>query len=216
MIRVLIADDHPIVREGLKQVIAKDVDMTVAGEALNGQELLDKVYAQPVDVVVMDFAMPGRNGLDVLKELKRERPKLPVLILSMYPESELAPRVLKAGAAGYMTKESAPKELVQAIRKLHAGGKYVSAALAEKLVVDFATNARSKPHEGLSDREYQVLIMIASGKNVQEVAAELSLSVKTVRTYRDRILEKMQMKNVVELTHYALQYGLIGSRDSAS
>jgi two-component system, NarL family, invasion response regulator UvrY len=216
MIRVLIADDHPIVREGLKQVIAKDVDMTVAGEALNGQELLDKVYAQPIDVVVMDFAMPGRNGLDVLKELKRERPKLPVLILSMYPESELAPRVLKAGAAGYMTKESAPKELVQAIRKLHAGGKYVSAALAEKLVVDFATNARSKPHEGLSDREYQVLIMIASGKNVQEVAVELSLSVKTVRTYRDRILEKMQMKNVVELTHYALQYGLIAGRDSAS
>ena len=214
MIQVLIADDHPIVREGLKQVIARDVDMTVAGEALNGQELLDKVYAQPVDVVVMDFAMPGRSCLDVLKELKRERPKLPVLILSMYPENELAPRVLKAGAAGYMTKESAPKELVQAIRKIHLGGKYVSAALAEKVVLNFATNANRNPHEELSDREYQVLIMVASGKSMQEVADELSLSIKTVRTYRDRILEKMQIKNVVELTHYALQHGLIVTRDA--
>jgi two-component system, NarL family, invasion response regulator UvrY len=216
MIRVLVADDHPIVREGLKQVIAKDVDMTVVGEALNGQELLDKVYADPVDVVVMDFAMPGRSGIDVLKELKRERPKLPVLILSMYPENELAPRVLKAGASGYMTKESAPKELVQAIRKLHLGGKYVSAALADKLVMDFATNAHRLPHEALSDREYQVLVMIASSKSMQEVADELSLSIKTVRTYRDRILEKMQVKNVVGLTHYALQHGLISGRDAGS
>lgn len=216
MIRVLIADDHPIVREGLKQVIAKDVDMSVVGEALNGQELLDKVYAQPVDVVVMDFAMPGRSCLDVLKELKRERPKLPVLILSMYPENELGPRVLKAGAAGYLTKESAPKELVQVIRKIHHGGKYVSAALAEKVVLDFAANADRKPHEELSDREYEVLIMIASGKSTKDAAGELSLSVKTVRTYRDRILQKMQMKNVVELTHYALQHGLITSRDTGS
>jgi len=216
MIQVLIADDHPIEREGLKQVIARDIDMTVVGEAINGQEVLDKVYAQSVDVVVMDFAMPGRSCLDVLKELKRDRPKLPVLILSMYPENELAPRVLKAGAAGYMTKESAPKELVQAIRKIHRGGKYVSAALADKLVSNFATNANRMPHEELSDREYQVLIMIASGKSMQDIAKELVLSVKTVRTYRDRILEKMQVANVVELTHYALQHELIGARDGGS
>ncbi len=215
MIKVLIADDHPIVREGLKQVIMKDAGMTIAGEALNGQELLDRVYAGGVDVVVMDFAMPGKSALDVLKELKREQPRLPVLILSMYPENELAPRVLKAGAAGYMTKESAPKDLVQAIRKLHGGGKYLSAALAEKLAVDYATESGRKPHEDLSDREYEVLVMVASGKSMQEIAAALSISVKTARTYRDRILAKMQIKNVVELTHYALLNKLIESRNSS-
>ena len=210
MIKVLIADDHPIVREGLKQVIMKDVDMTVTGEALNGQEVLDRVYAGDVDVVVMDFAMPGKSALDVLKDLKREHPKLPVLILSMYPENELAPRVLKAGAAGYMTKESAPKDLVQAIRKLQRGGKYLSAALAEKLALDHAVQSGRKPHEDLSDREYEVLVMVASGKSMQEIAGALSISVKTARTYRDRILAKLQVKNVVELTHYALQQRLIG------
>jgi two-component system, NarL family, invasion response regulator UvrY len=212
MINVLIADDHPIVREGLKQVIAKAVDMTIAGEALNGQDVLDMLSVGQVDVVVMDFAMPGRSALDVLKEIKRDHPRLPVLILSMYPENELAPRVLRAGASGYMTKESAPKELVQAIRKLHSGGKYVSAALAEKLVFDFAVQSGRKPHEELSDREYEVLIMVASGKSMDEVAAELSISAKTARTYRDRLLAKMKLKNVVELTHYALQNGLIGTR----
>ncbi len=213
MINVLIADDHPIVREGLKQVIMKDVDMTVAGEALNGQEVLDKVYAGDIDVVVMDFAMPGRSALDVLKELKRERPDIPVLVLSMYPENELAPRVLKAGAAGYMTKESAPKDLVQAIHKLERGGKYLSAALAEKLALDHAVQSGRKPHEELSDREYEVLVLVASGKSMQEIAGELSISVKTARTYRDRILAKMQVKNVVELTHYALFNGLIEGRE---
>jgi DNA-binding NarL/FixJ family response regulator len=214
MIRILIADDHPIVLEGLKQVISRAQDMKVEGEAFNGQELLDRVFAGNWDAVVVDFSMPGRSVLDVLKELKRERPKLPVLVLSMHPESELGPRVLKSGAAGYMTKESAAKELVQAIRKIVGGGKYISAALAEKLAVDLSADAGGTPHEILSDREFQVLCMIAAGKTVQEVSHELSLSVKTVRTYRERIMAKMNLKNDVELAHYAITHDLIRSRDA--
>ena len=148
MIKVLIADDHPIVREGLKQVIEKSADMKVAGEALNGQEVLDSVEREPWDVLILDFSMPGKSGLDVLKQLRREHPSLPVLVLSMHPEAELAPRLLKAGASGYLTKESAPKELVNAIRKLHGGGRYVSEALAEKLAADLAVQdgrPRRKP-----------------------------------------------------------------------
>jgi DNA-binding NarL/FixJ family response regulator len=209
MIKVLIADDHPIVREGLKQVIAKASDMTVAGEALNGQEVLEKVYGGEWDVLILDFSMPGKSGLDVIKELHRERPKLPILVLSMYAEGELAPRLLKAGAAGYLNKESAPRELVNAIHKVHAGGRYVSPALAEKLAMNLALPVDKKPHEFLSDREYQVLLRIAAGKTVQEIAREFSLSVKTVRTYRERIMEKLSVKNDVELTHYALEQALI-------
>jgi two-component system invasion response regulator UvrY len=209
MIKVLIADDHPIVREGLKQVIQKDADMKVGGEALNGQEVLDRVYGEDWDVVILDFSMPGKSGLDVIKELRRERPKLPILVLSMHPEGDLAPRLLKAGAAGYLNKESAPRELVHAIRKVHAGGKYVSATLAEKLAIGLSTPADKKTHELLSDREYQVLLRIASGKTVREIADENSLSVKTVRTYRERILDKLNLKNDVELTHYALEHHII-------
>jgi two-component system invasion response regulator UvrY len=208
MIKILIADDHPIVREGLRQVIEKAADMKVAGEALNGQEVLDKAYAEEWDVLLLDFSMPGKGGLDVIKELHRERPKLPILILSMHPEGELAPRLLKAGAAGYLAKESATKELVNAIRKVHAGGRYVSPALAEKLVMDLSTPSDKKPHELLSDREYQVLLLIAAGRSPNEIAVEFSISVKTVRTYRDRIMEKMSFKNDVELTRYALDHGL--------
>ncbi len=209
MIQVLIADDHPIVREGLKQVISRGTDMVVAGEALSGQEVLDKVSAGNWDVVVLDFSMPGKSGLDVLKELRRERPRLPVLVLSMHPEAELAPRLLKAGAAGYLTKETAPKELVNAIRKISAGGRYVSAALAEKLAEDLGRDGDRKPHETLSDREFQVFSLIASGRTTQEIAVDLSLSVKTIRTYRDRILEKLQLKNDVDLAHYAFQHALV-------
>jgi two-component system, NarL family, invasion response regulator UvrY len=209
MIKVLIADDHPIVREGLKQVIEKGADMEVAGEALNGQEVLDKVYAEKWDVVILDFSMPGKTGLDVIKELRRERPKLPILVLSMYPEGELAPRLLKAGAAGYLNKESAPRELVHAIRKVYAGGKYVSPALAEKLATDLTVPADKKPHDILSDREYQVFLRLAAGRSVQEIADENSLSVKTVRTYRERILEKLKLKNDVEIAHFAIEHRLM-------
>ncbi|HXX62255.1 MAG TPA: response regulator transcription factor [Bacteroidota bacterium] len=209
MIKVLIADDHPIVREGLKQVIEKSLDMKVAGEALNGQEVLDHVYAEYWDVLILDFSMPGKSGLDVIKELRRERPSLPILVLSMHPEAELAPRLLKAGAAGYLTKESAPKELVNAIRKVHSGGRYVSPALAESLAEGLSHQSAEAPHQSLSDREYQVLLRIAAGRSVQDVATEFSLSVKTVRTYRERVMEKLSLKNDVELSRYALEHGLI-------
>jgi DNA-binding NarL/FixJ family response regulator len=208
MIRILIADDHPIVREGLKLVIEKAPDMKVGGEAEDGQEVLDLVYGGTWDVVVLDFSMPGKGGLDVIQELHRERPALPLLVLSMHPEAELAPRLLKAGAAGYLVKEGATRDLVEAIRRVHAGGRYVSPALAEKLAFDLALPAGKKPHELLSDREYQVFLRIASGRSAHEIAAELSVSVKTVRTHRDRILDKMSMKNDVELTRYALEHHL--------
>jgi DNA-binding NarL/FixJ family response regulator len=159
-------------------------------------------------VVVLDFSMPGKGGLDVIQELHRERPALPLLVLSMHPEAELAPRLLKAGAAGYLVKEGATRDLVEAIRRVHAGGRYVSPALAEKLAFDLALPAGKKPHELLSDREYQVFLRIASGRSAHEIAAELSVSVKTVRTHRDRILDKMSMKNDVELTRYALEHHL--------
>jgi len=209
MIRVLIADDHPIVREGLKQVIEKSPDMRVEGEAQSGQEVLDSVARGDWDVLILDFSMPGKSGLDVLRELRRERPALPVLVLSMHPEAELAPRLLKAGASGYLTKESAPKELVNAIRKLHEGGRYVSPALAEKLAADLAGGADRPPHELLSDREYQVLLAIAAGKSSHDIAGELAISVKTVRTYRDRIMEKLALTNDVEITRYALDNRLV-------
>jgi two-component system invasion response regulator UvrY len=209
MIRVLIADDHPIVREGLRQVLARTAGISVAAEAGNGQEILDSVAAGGIDVVVMDFSMPGKSGLDVIRQIRQDRPRLPILVLSMHPENELAPRLLKAGATGYLQKESATQNLEQAILKLAAGGRYVSPSLAEKLAADLSATSGRKPHEELSDREFQVLLRIVAGRSSQEIADELSLSVKTVRTYRDRIMEKMSMKNDVELTRYALENGLL-------
>ena len=209
MIKVLIADDHPIVRAGLKQVIEKSPDMKVAGEALNGQEVLESVSRERWDIVILDFSMPGRSGLDVIKEIRRERPSLPILVLSMHPEAELAPRLLKAGVAGYLMKESATTELVNAIRRIHSGGRYVSPALAEKLAGDLAIATGKQRHELLSDREYQVLLFIAEGRTAQEIAMELSLSIKTVRTYRDRVMEKLSLKNDVELSHYVTEHRLV-------
>jgi two-component system invasion response regulator UvrY len=208
MIKILIADDHPIVRAGLKQVIEKSPDMKVAGEALDGQEVLDRIAAETWDILILDFSMPGKSGIDVIKEVRRLQPALPVLVLSMHPEDELAPRLLKAGVSGYLMKESATTELVNAIRKIHGGGRYVSPALAEKLAGDLAFKSDRPRHELLSDREYQVLLCIASGKTAQEIALELSLSVKTVRTYRDRVMEKLSLKNDVELSHYAAEHNL--------
>jgi two-component system, NarL family, invasion response regulator UvrY len=209
MIRILIADDHAVVRRGLKQIVAEEPDMEVAGEACDAQEVLDLARKGQWDVAVLDISMPGRSGLEVLKQLRQEYPKLAVLMLSMHPEEQYAVRALRVGAAGYLTKESMPEELVKAIRKVVAGGRYVSQSLAETLAVDVGTDAERAPHQTLSDREYQVMCMIASGKSVGEIADELSLSAKTISTYRARILEKMNMKNNAELTYYAIHNRLV-------
>ena len=209
MIRILIADDHQIVREGLKQILAETSDMAVVAEASNGQEVLIRLDKNTVDVVMLDISMPGRSGLDILKQLRSDYPKLPVLILSMYSEEQYAMRALRAGASGYLTKDSAPEELIDAIRKIFSGKKYVSASLAEKLAV-YLDEGQEKPlHQALSDREYQVMCMIASGKAVKEIASNLNLSVKTISTYRSRILDKMRMKSNASLTHYAIHNQLI-------
>ncbi|ABC76668.1 response regulator [Syntrophus aciditrophicus] len=209
MIKILIADDHTIVREGLKQIVGDVGDMMVADEAGNGQEALQKIREKDYDVVLLDISMPGRSGLEVLKDIRAERPKLPVLILSMHSEEQYAVRALRAGASGYLTKASAPDELIGAIRKVSRGRKYVTASLAEKLALELDADIRKPPHEILSDREYQVMLMLASGKTVTEIAEELCLSVKTISTYRSRILEKMNMKKNAELTLYAVQNHLV-------
>ena len=209
MIKVVVVDDHAVVREGLKRIIAENMGMTVTGEAADGFEALRLVKSEPCDVVLLDITMPNKNGLDVLKELHAESPRLPVLVLSMHGEDQYAIRVLRAGAAGYLTKDSAPAKLVQAIRKVVRGGKYVSPSLAERLVFDLGTDSDKAPHEILSDREYQVLCMISSGKTVTQIAEELALSVKTISTYRVRILEKLKMKNNAEITRYAIKEGLV-------
>lgn len=209
MIKILIADDHAIVREGMKQILSESPDLVVVAEASTGQEVIDKIDKDDLDLVVLDIAMPGRGGLDILKEIKSLSPKLPVLILSMYPEEQYAVRVLKSGASGYLTKESAPVELVKAIRQISLGKKYISPSLAEKLAVDLEISPDRPPYETLSDREYQVMCMIASGKTLKEIADTLSLSIKTISTYRSRILEKMNMKTNAELTHYAIKNRLV-------
>jgi two-component system, NarL family, invasion response regulator UvrY len=207
--KILLTDDHAVVRQGLKLILADHFKRAVFGEARNAQEALDRVAKQLWDVVVLDINMPGRGGLEVLREIKRLRPKLPVLILSMNPEDQFAVRMLKTGAAGYLTKESAGGELVGAIEKVVGGGRYISASLAERMASYLDMDVQKAPHERLSDREFLVLRMIASGKAVGQIAEELSLSVKTISTYRARVLEKMDMKNNAELTHYAVQKGLV-------
>jgi two-component system invasion response regulator UvrY len=209
MIKILIADDHPIVRKGLKQILAETPNIIVAGEANNGAEVLTKVLKNEYDMVLLDISMPGRDGIDTLKELKDLKPNLPVLVLSIHPEDQYAVRVLRAGAYGYLTKESAAEELISAIRTVSLGRKYISPSVAEKLVFNLNNNAPKQPHEKLSDREYQVMDLIASGKTVKEISEDLSLSVKTISTYRARILEKMKMKNIAELIRYAIKNGLV-------
>jgi len=210
--RILIADDHAVVRQGLKQILATVFKRASFGEAIDSQQALERVSKEHWDIVILDLTMPGRSGLDVLLEIKRAHPTLPVLILSMHPEDQFALRLLKAGAAGYMTKESAPEELVGAVRKAVAGGRYVSPALAEKMASLLANDAQGAPHEALSDREFLILSMIASGKPVSVIARELSLSVKTISTYRGRLLEKMGMTNNAQLVHYAFQNHLVRQR----
>ena len=209
MIKVVVVDDHAVVREGLKRIISENPGMEVTGEAGDGHEALKVIHGSPCDIVLLDISMPNKGGLDVLKQLHSESPRLPVLVLSMHSEDQYAVRVLRAGAAGYLTKERSPDKLVQAIRKVVRGGKYVSPSLAEKLVFELEGDTDKPPHQILSDREYQVLCMIGSGKTVTEIAAELVLSVKTISTYRVRILEKLKLKNNAELTRYALKQGLV-------
>jgi two-component system, NarL family, invasion response regulator UvrY len=208
MIRILIADDHPIVRQGLRRILSEETDMHVVGEAETSQEALDLFEDGEWDVVVLDLAMPGRGGIEVLKEIRRQRPRVPVLILSVSPEEQLAIRALKAGAAGYVTKLTAPGELVTAIRKAVSGGRYVSAQLAERLALQASSATRRVPHDALSDREYQVLRLLAAGKTITEIARELTLSVKTISTHRSRILEKLNLRTTAELIRYALEHSL--------
>ena len=208
-IRVFIADDHAIVREGLKQILAESPDIIVAGEAENGVDAIKLFRKSKCQVMLLDISMPDRSGIEVLKQLKKEHPELAVLMLSMHREDQYAIRSLKAGAAGYLTKQSAPRELVTAIRQVAAGQKYVSAALAQELAANVADDHDTALHDTLSDREYQTLTMIASGKTVSTIAKELSLSVKTISEYRARLLVKMKLKNSAELTHYAIKNQLI-------
>lgn len=208
-IKVFIADDHAIVREGLKQILAETRDIVVAGEAENGVDAIKLFRKSACQVMLLDISMPDRSGIEVLKQLKKETPELAVLMLSMHREDQYAIRALKAGAAGYLTKQSAPKELVTAIRQVAGGLKYISAALAQELANHVGEDHEAPPHDALSDREYQTLTMIASGKTVGMIAKELSLSVKTVSEYRARLLVKMKLKNSAELTHYAIKNQLI-------
>jgi two-component system invasion response regulator UvrY len=197
------------VRQGLKLILADQIRDAKFGEARNAHEALARVAENNWDVAVLDITMPGRNGWEVLREIKRLNPKLPVLILSMHPEDQFAVRMLKSGAAGYLTKESAGEELVGAIRKVVSGGRYVSPSLAERMASYLDMDVHKPPHERLSDREYQIMRMISSGKQVSQIARELSLSVQTISTYRARILEKMEMKNNAELTRYTIEKGLL-------
>ncbi len=209
MIKILIADDHTIVRKGLRQIISENQDMSVAAEAGNGIEILEKVSEESCDLILLDISMPGRSGLDVLKILKCRKPKIPVLMLSVHPEEQYAVRALRAGASGYLTKESAPDELISAIRKISKGGKYVTTSLAEKLAYELEVHVDKPSHEKLSDREFQVMCMFAAGKKLKTIAEELSLSIQTISTYRIRILEKMKMNSLAEIILYAVKHGLI-------
>ncbi|MGH7479891.1 MAG: response regulator, partial [Candidatus Methylomirabilales bacterium] len=198
MIKILVIDDHAIVRQGLKQILAETPDLVVTGEASSGVEALQKIRTGQWDVVVLDISLPDPSGLIVLQQIKSEYPELPVLVLTMHAEDQYAVRVLKAGAAGFLTKESAPDQLVSAIKRVASGGRYISPTLAEKLVSDLGSDIRKPRHEVLSDREFQVLCMIAAGKTLTKIAEELGVSVKTVSTHRTRLLKKMRLKNNAE------------------
>jgi DNA-binding NarL/FixJ family response regulator len=208
MIRVVVADDHPIVREGVRQILERAGDIAVVAEAGDGAELIRKVSQGNFDVVILDISMPGRDGIDVLKQLRYEDPKVRVLIMSIHPEELFAIRALKAGAAGYLTKESVSDELVVAVRRVMRGGRYISERLAEQILHELEGDPGKPPHAALSDRELEVLLMIAAGKSLTRIAEDLSLSVKTIATYRARILEKMNMRTNAEIIRYVIQRGL--------
>jgi len=209
MINILVADDHAVVRAGLKQLVNDNKDMEVTDEASNGEEALGKALKNNHDVILLDITMPGRNGLDLIKELKSQGSAVKILVLTIHPEEQYAMRVLKAGASGYLTKESAPVELISAIRKVASGGRYVSSSLAEKLAFELIDNTGKPSYQALSDREYQVMCMIAKGERLNKIANELTLSVKTISSYRSRILQKLNFKNNAELIRYAINNHLV-------
>jgi two-component system, NarL family, invasion response regulator UvrY len=209
MINIFIADDHELVREGLKKILKEDIDIRVVGEAQNASEVLEKMHTTECDIILLDMNMPGRSGIDLITDLKILKPQLKILVLSIHPEDRYALRTLKAGASGYISKDTALDELVIAIRKIYARGKYLSYNLAEQLAFDVGSDKDKLPHECLSNRELEIMLMIVSNKKIKDIATELSLSISTVNTYRTRIYEKMNMKSNVELTHYAMNHDLL-------
>ncbi len=209
MLRVLLCDDHPILREGLKKILLQQPDIKVVEEAGSGADMLEKIGVSRFDVIILDITLPDMSGLDILKSLATQGQKAGVLVLSMHPEEQYAMRALKAGAAGYLQKESAPAELVNAVRKIARGGKYVTASLAEKLAFELHGTADKAPHELLSDREYQVLCLLASGRGIKEIALELGVSAPTVATYRSRVMTKLDLSSTVDLVRYALAHKLV-------
>ncbi|MBI3898878.1 MAG: response regulator transcription factor [Gammaproteobacteria bacterium] len=213
MIRIIIADDHPIVREGLKQLLA-GADFEIVGEARDGHEVLECVRTLKADVLLLDMSMPKKSGIELIKQIKSESPKLRVLVLSMHEEQQYAIRAIKAGASGYLTKESAPALLMSAIRKVAVGGAFISGAVAEQLALGVMPQAVGAPHTTLSDREYQVFQLLVSGKSVTEIGERLNLSVKTVSTHKARLMEKMRLSNQAELIHYAINHRLVDDSDT--
>jgi two-component system, NarL family, invasion response regulator UvrY len=211
MLRILVADDHPVVRQGIMRIIEETQDMKVTGEAQNGAEAVKKLKEQDFDLLLLDISMQGSDGLDVIREIRKMKPDLPVLILTIHPEKYYGLRMLQAGASGYLTKQNAPFELIEAIRKVSQGGMYISNALAQLLVASKKTGEDKPPHEKLSYREYQVMYMIASGKKIKTIGEELCISVKTIHVHRRHILEKLNMSSNAEIIHYAIQNGMLES-----
>lgn len=209
MIKVFIVDDHEIIREGLKKILKEESDLVVVGEAQNGDEVLQNIKDIDCDIMLLDMNMPGRSGLELLGDIKSLKPQVHILVLSIHPEDKFALRTLKSGASGYLCKDTALEELVVAIRKVHSKGRYLSTTLAEQLAFDFMPEKDQLPHEQLSNREQEIMVMLASGRKVKEIAADLQLSISTVFTYRVRIFEKLKIKSNVELTHYALNNKLV-------
>jgi DNA-binding NarL/FixJ family response regulator len=209
MIRVVLADDHTIVREGLKQLLSAAGDIQVLGEAQNGHEVMERVRGLDFDLLLLDMSMPGRSGIELIKQVRSEKPRLKILILSMHEENQYAVRAIRAGAAGYLTKESASRQLLEAIRKVASGGAFISAEVAQQLALGAMPDAQGPPHAALSDREYQIFLLIANGKSMSDIAAQLNLSVKTVSTHKTNILQKMNMATPAELIRYALTHRLL-------
>ena len=209
MIKILIADDHPLIRKGIKDVLEEEMDFKVVADAAYPHEILDGIKNHNPDILITDLSMPGRSGLDLISDIRQLYPKLPILVLTMHPEERFAIRALKAGSAGYLTKDTKPEDIIKAVRQILTGRKYITPSIAEKLATEFERDFEKDPHQLLSDREYQVMRMIAAGEKIRDIAMKLSLSIRTVNTYRARILDKMKMKNDTELTFYAMEHHLL-------
>ncbi len=209
MIRVVLADDHTIVREGLKQLLLATGDLAIVGEARDGHEVMERVRTLDFDLLLLDMSMPGKSGIELIKQVRAEKPRLKILVLSMHEEHQYAVRAIRAGASGYLTKESASRQLVEAIRKVAAGGAFISAEVAQQLALGAMPDARGLPHEALSDREFQIFRLLAAGKSVTDIGAQLNLSVKTVSTHKSNLMHKMGMASAAELVRYAITHRLV-------